>query len=141
MKLYGHPYSNHALRVQMLREECGIPYTYQVVDLMKGEQYTPSFLAMYPNGKVPVMDDNGFVLWESHVIMRYLADQHKAKAWYPSDLKARYQVDQWLDWNQTRLGPECLPGRDEVVWRDEEPAKFCPDRAEIIDCCVARNSC
>ena len=39
MKLYGHPYSNAARRVQMLCEECGIPYTYQLVDLMKGEQY------------------------------------------------------------------------------------------------------
>jgi glutathione S-transferase len=59
MKIYGHPYSNHARRVQMLCEECAIPYTYQTVDLLKGEQYTPAFLALNPNGKVPVMEDNG----------------------------------------------------------------------------------
>jgi len=106
MKLYGHPWSNAARRAQMLCEECGIPYTYQVVELMKGEQYTPPFVALNPNSKVPVMDDDGFRLWESQAIMRYLADKHKAHTWYPTEPKARAQVEQWLDWNQTRLGPE-----------------------------------
>ncbi|HEU5338581.1 MAG TPA: glutathione S-transferase family protein [Sulfuricaulis sp.] len=107
MKLYGHPYSNAARRVQMFCEECGIPYTYQTVDLTKGEQYTPEYLALNPNGKVPVIDDDGHAVWESQAIMRYLADKHKAHAWYPSELRARIQVEQWLDWNQTRLGVEC----------------------------------
>lgn len=106
MKLYGHPYSAAARRVQMLCEECTIPYTYQTVDLLKGEQYTPEFLALNANGKVPVLEDDGFTLWESHAIMRYLADKHKAAQWYPSAPKARAQVEQWLDWNQTRLGVE-----------------------------------
>lgn len=107
MKLYGHPYSNAARRVQMFCEECGIPYTYQTVDLTKREQYTPEYLALNPNGKVPVIDDDGHAVWESQAIMRYLADKHKAHAWYPSELRARIQVEQWLDWNQTRLGVEC----------------------------------
>lgn len=107
MKIYGHPYSNHARRVQMLCEECAIPYEYETVDLMTGAQYSPAFLAMNPNGKVPVIEDDGFQLWESNAIMRYLADKHKAKNWYPTDPKARAQAEQWLDWTQTRLGPEC----------------------------------
>jgi glutathione S-transferase len=53
-----------------------------------------------------VLDDDGFVLWESQAIMRYLADKHKAGAWYPSGLKERAVVEQWLDWNHTRLSPE-----------------------------------
>lgn len=106
MKLYGHPFSNAARRVQMLCEECGIPYTYQTVDLMNGEQNTPEYLAMNPNAKVPVIDDDGFYLWESQAIMRYLCDKHKAHTWYPAEPRARAQVEAWLDWNQTRLGPE-----------------------------------
>ncbi len=106
MKLYGHPFSNAARRVQMLCEECAIPYSYQQVDLMNGEQSTPAFLAMNPNAKVPVIDDEGFFLWESQAIMRYLCDKHKAQTWYPAEPKARAQVEAWLDWNQTRLGPE-----------------------------------
>ncbi len=106
MKLYGHPWSNAARRVQMLCEELGIAYTYETVALMDGQQYTPEYQKMNPNSKVPVVDDDGFMLWESQTIMRYLADKHKAHTWYPADLKARAQVEQWLDWNQTRLGPE-----------------------------------
>ncbi len=106
MKLYGHPYSAAARRVQMLCEECGIPYTYQVINLMEGEQYKPEYLALNPNGKVPVIDDDGFVLWESQAIMRYLCEKHEAKAWYPSEPRARAQVEAWLDWNHTRLGIE-----------------------------------
>jgi glutathione S-transferase len=106
MKLYGHPWSNNARRVQMLCEELKIPYTYELVDLMQGQQYSPAFQAINPNSKVPVIDDDGFVLWESQAIMRYLADKHQAAAWYPTAPKARAVVEQWLDWNQTRLATE-----------------------------------
>lgn len=106
MNLYAHPYSNAARRVQMLCEECEIPYTYQTVDLMSGAQYAPEFLAINPNGKVPAIEDDGFMLWESNAIMRYLADKHGASAWWPKDPATRAKVDQWLDWTQTRLGAE-----------------------------------
>lgn len=106
MKLYGHPFSGNVRRVQMFCEECSIPYTYQTVDLMNGEQYSPAYLAINPNGKVPAIDDDGYVLWESQTILRYLADKHKKSQWYPTDLKERAEVDKWLDWNHTRLGPE-----------------------------------
>ncbi len=106
MKLYGNPWSNAARRVQMLCEELKIPYTYETVDLMQGLQYAPEFQRLNPNSKVPVIDDDGFLLWESNTIMRYLADKHKAATWYPTEPKARAIVEQWLDWNQTRIGPE-----------------------------------
>ncbi len=106
MKLYGHPWSSNTRRVQMLCEELGIPYAYETVDLMQGQQYGPEFQRLNPNSKVPVLDDDGFVLWESQAIMRYLADKREAADWYPADPKKRAVVEQWLDWNQTRLGPE-----------------------------------
>ena len=106
MKLYGHTWSNAARRVQMLCEELAIPYTYETVDLLNGKQYTPEFQKLNPNSKVPAIDDDGFMLWESQAIMRYLADKHKAHSWYPAEPKARARVEQWLDWNQTRLGQE-----------------------------------
>jgi glutathione S-transferase len=106
MKLYGHPLSGSARKVQMLCEELSIPYTYITVDLMQGEQFSPEFLAVNPNGKVPAIDDDGFTLWESHAILRYLADKNQAASWYPTELKARAKVEAWLDWNHTRLGLE-----------------------------------
>lgn len=105
MKIYGHPYSSNARRVQMLCEEIGLPYSYDTVDLLAGKQYDPAFLSMNPNGKVPVIDDDGFLMWESQAILRYLADKNGAQDWYPKDLQARARVDQWLDWHQTRLSP------------------------------------
>jgi len=106
LKIYGHPWSNASRRVQILCEELGVPYRYETMDLMKGVQYGAEFQKINPNSKVPVIDDDGFVLWESQAIMRYLADKHKAEAWYPADRKRRAVVEQWLDWNQTRLGQE-----------------------------------
>lgn len=106
MKLYGHPLSSNTRRVQMLCEELKIPYEYKKVDLSKGEQYSPEYLKLNPNGKVPVLDDGGFLLWESQAILRYLAEKFKAKTWYPNQLKQRATVDQWLDWQQTRLSPD-----------------------------------
>lgn len=106
MKLYGHPWSSNARRVQMLCEELKIPCTHETVDLMKGVQYSPEFQKLNPNSKVPVLDDDGFMLWESQAIMRYLADKHKVGTWYPTGLKERAVVEQWLDWNHSRLSPE-----------------------------------
>lgn len=106
MILYGHPFSNHTRRVQMLCEAAGIAYEFRLVDLAKGEQYGPTFVAINPNSKVPAIDDDGFLLWDSHAIMRYLADKHGAQNWYPKELKARARVEQWLDWGHTRLGPD-----------------------------------
>jgi glutathione S-transferase len=107
MKIYGHAWSSNARRVQMLCEELQIPYSYETVDLMTGAQYTPEFQKLNPNSKVPVIDDDGFLLWESQAIMRYLADKHEAGAWYPTDSRERAVVEQWLDWNLARLSPEC----------------------------------
>jgi glutathione S-transferase len=106
MIIYGHPMSQHVRRIQMLCEEISTPYSFQPIALDKGEQYTEEFLEKNPNGKVPVVDDNGFVLWESHAIMRYIADKNKARKWYPTEPKARAEVEKWLDWNHTRLNPE-----------------------------------
>jgi glutathione S-transferase len=106
MKLYTHPWSSNARRVHMLCEELKIPCTLETVDLLQGQQYTPEFQRLNPNAKVPVLDDDGFVLWESQAILRYLADKHAAEAWYPADRGRRARVEQWLDWNQTRLGAE-----------------------------------
>jgi len=103
--LYAHHLSSHCRKVLLLCEELGIEYEYRNVDLFAGAQRHPRFVEINPNGRVPVIDDGGFVLWESQAILRYLAQREAAWEWYPRDIRARARVDQWLDWNQTRLGP------------------------------------
>ncbi|MFI7858678.1 glutathione S-transferase family protein [Pseudomonas promysalinigenes] len=59
---------------------------------------TPEFTALNPNALVPVIDDEGFVVWESNTIIRYLANRENAIHLYPAEAKARAWVDQWMDW-------------------------------------------
>lgn len=102
--LYHHPYSQHARRVVALLEAASLPYTLRTVSLEKGDNRTPEFLALNPSHQVPVLLDGDYVLCESNAILRYLAGKHALEAWYPTDLQARGRVDQWLDWNQAKLG-------------------------------------
>jgi glutathione S-transferase len=75
------------------------------VDLSKGAQRRPEFLRLNPNGKVPVLDDDGFVLWESHAIMQYLADKTPGQTVYPLEARARADVNRWLFWSAHHFQP------------------------------------
>ncbi|MEO7938123.1 MAG: glutathione S-transferase N-terminal domain-containing protein, partial [Burkholderiaceae bacterium] len=72
MKLYYHPISSNARRVLMTAHHLGIQPELKRVDLGKGAQNAPEFLQLNPNHRVPVLEHDGFVLWESYAIMQYL---------------------------------------------------------------------
>jgi glutathione S-transferase len=69
---------------------------------------TPEYRRRNPNGLVPTIDDDGFILWESHAIVRYLASSRDAAFW-PADRRTRAQADQWMDWSQTTFWPTLRP--------------------------------
>lgn len=96
MKLYYHPASTTSRMIMMFAAEEGIALDYQLIDLMTGEHLKPEYLAINPNGMVPVLDD-GFILTESGAIIRYLAGKFNSAA-YPADLKARARVDEAMEW-------------------------------------------
>src|SRR6266478_6307027 len=73
MKLYAFPPSPRAMKVIALAEHLQIEHETQVVDLTKGDQMKPEFTALNPNQRMPVLEDDGFVLWESNAILQYLA--------------------------------------------------------------------
>ena len=66
---------------------------------------TPEYLARNPNALVPTLEDDGFVLWESNVIVRYLCAKHPDAGLYPQDLRTRFDAERWMDWQQTTLNP------------------------------------
>ncbi len=76
IKLYRHPLSGHAHRVELMLSLLGLPTELIFVDLMKGEHKTPEFLAINSFGQVPVIDDNGTVLADSNAILVYLAAKY-----------------------------------------------------------------
>jgi glutathione S-transferase len=63
----------------------------------------PEFLRLNPNGLIPVLIDDGFVIWQSNSILRYLANQYDGHQLYPKETKIRARVDQWMDWQATDL--------------------------------------
>lgn len=72
----------------------------------------PWYLELNPNGRVPVIDDDGFVLWESNVIVRYLASKYAPGTLCPEDVEGRALAEQWMTWEQTTIGPAMTP----VFW-------------------------
>jgi len=95
--IYGRANSSNVRKVLWLAEELGLQIDRHDYGRGYAPTDTPEFRALNPNAKVPVMDEDGFILWDSHAILRYMAAKFGAN-WYPADLRARAIVDQWLDW-------------------------------------------
>ena len=105
MRLYYHPVSSNSRRVLLTAHHLGLDLEYVVVDLTKGEHKTPEYLRLNPNGKIPILVDDGFQLWESHAIMQYLADKSPEQDIYPQDVSARADVNRWLFWSAYHFAP------------------------------------
>jgi len=104
IKLYIDYLSQPSRAVHMLLLEGKVPFEVQLVPIQKGATRSPEFLRINPNGHVPAIDDNGFILYESHAIMRYLVNKyHMDDAWYPADPTDRARIDQLLDWHHKYL--------------------------------------
>ncbi|AKU97666.1 Glutathione S-transferase [Labilithrix luteola] len=105
MKLYHSPFSSNALKARVTAHHLGIEPELVTIDLAKGEQRRPEFMAVNPNGKVPVLVDDDFVLSESQAIMAYLADKTPGQTLYPTELRARAEVNKWMFWSANHWGP------------------------------------
>ena len=103
MKLYQLPMSSASFKVRAVLQELGLPCEVVPVDMAKGAHKAPDFLAMNPNGKIPVLEDNGFVVWESNAIICYLAALKPESGLLPTDPKGMALVQQWLQWHATTL--------------------------------------
>ena len=105
MRLYYHPFSSNSRRVLLTAHHLGHNLELVAVDLLNGEQRTPDYLRLNPNGKVPILVDGDFQLWESHAIMQYLADTSLEQDIYPRDVSARADVNRWLFWSAYHFAP------------------------------------
>ncbi|MDR3444008.1 glutathione binding-like protein [Dyella sp.] len=97
-------------KITLLLEETGIPYTIKPVNIGKGEQFQPAFLAISPNNRMPAMVDNSpmgggdpISVFESGAILQYLAE--KTGRFMPTDVRGKYTVLEWLYWQVGGLGP------------------------------------
>lgn len=96
-------------KISIALEEMGLPYEVKPVNIGAGEQFTPEFLAISPNNRMPALvdpegpDGKPLSIFESGAILQYLAN--KSGQFYPTDIRARAEVDQWLFWQVGGLGP------------------------------------
>ena len=102
LKIYGAARSR-AARVLWMAKELGLDYEHVKVDFATGETRTPAHLALNPNGHVPVIDDDGFILWESMAINLYLAKRYNTAGLYPSRREDEAQAWQWSFWGMTEV--------------------------------------
>ena len=105
LQLLGRANSSNVMKVIWALEELGIPYDRRDIGGQFGGTDSPEYIAMNPNQVVPTIIDDGFVLWESNAIVRYLAAKHApGTSLWPADLQAKADIDRWMDWQHTVLG-------------------------------------
>jgi glutathione S-transferase len=105
MKLYFHPMSGNSRRALLVAAHLDVPLERVVVDLTAGEQRGAPHLRRNPNGRVPVLDDGGYLLWESRAIMQYLAEKTPGQTLLPTDARGRADVNRWLFWCAAHMAP------------------------------------
>ena len=108
IELYYWPTPN-GFKISIMLEECRLPYTLMPVNISTGEQFKPDFLKIAPNNRMPAIIDSAgpggrpISIFESGAILQYLG--RKTGKYYPSDERARVEVEQWLFWQMGGLGP------------------------------------
>ena len=107
MRLHVFPHSNNAIAVLATAYQCDLSVELVFVDLLKGAQKTRAFTALNPNQRMPVLEDDEFVLWESNAIAQYLAAQCPASGLWPWEPRRQADVARWQFWQAAHWGPTC----------------------------------
>lgn len=103
LKILGRVQSINVRKVLWACGELGVAHEREDWGPGHSDIKSPEFLALNPNGQIPVIVDDGFVLWESNAILRYLGEKHGGLI--PQDIKARAVMSQWLSWQSSELNP------------------------------------
>jgi glutathione S-transferase len=121
LKIWGRTNSSNVKKVLWACAELNVPFERIDAGLHFGVVNTDEYKAM---GLVPVIDDDGYVLWESNAIVRYLCAKHGKHPFWPDDLKVRGQADRWMEWQSTTLGPTLGPAFVQIV-------RFAPEKRDM----------
>jgi glutathione S-transferase len=105
IEVWGRRSSSNVQKVIWALEELGLPFKRYSVGGGFGGNREPAFLAMNPNGLVPVINDGDITMFESNAIVRYLAARHGDDIWRPKEAKALAAAEQWMEWQQVNVAP------------------------------------
>ena len=147
LKIWGRKNSINVQKVLWACGELGLKFDRMDAGMAFGVNNTPEYKAMNPNGLVPTIDHDGFILWESHAIVRYLARVNGPGVLLPADARTVANADRWMEWYSTTLWQNLRP----VFWnlvrtppekRDmalvASSIKAMTGNLEIIDCLLAQ---
>jgi glutathione S-transferase len=130
LKIYGVARSR-AARVLWMAKELGLDYDHVKVDFATGETRQPAHLALNPNATVPVIDDDGFILWESMAINLYLAKKYGADGLYPTRVEDEARAWQWSFWGMTEVERPLLTAMmNRAVFPEDKRDAAAADAAE-----------
>ncbi len=130
MRLHVFPPSPRATKVLALARHLELDVDVRIVDLFNGGQNTPEFAALNPNKRMPVLEDDGFVLWESNAILQYLASKKPRSGVWPPDARGQALVLQWHSWDAAHWFPACATLAFERVLK-KLTGRGEPDPAEV----------
>jgi glutathione S-transferase len=132
IRVWGRITSINVRKVVLTLQLLDLPFERTDAGSEFGIVQTPQYLARNPNALVPLLEDDGFELWESNVIVRYLCARHADGLLYPRDLRVRFDAERWMDWQQTTLNKA---GREAFLQLVRTaPAQR---RQEVVDASVA----
>lgn len=132
IKLFGNPLSTCTRKVLTVLAEAAIPYEMTVVDLSKGEHKQPAHLARQPFGQVPAIDDDGFKLYESRAICRYLVAKTKSPL-VPEGLHERAALDQFMSIEQSNFSPHAMKFVYHYVMKREQDAAVLEQAGKMLE--------
>lgn len=148
LKLYGQ-YRSRAFRVAWMCKESNIPYEHVnvTVNVVGASCKDPTYVALNPNARVPTIDDDGYVMWESAAINFYLAEKYQSPLW-PGDLKGKGRAHQWAFFIANDVEPHMItvmqnrvlfpPEKRDAALADASDAKLQP-RLRVLDEFLSKN--
>jgi glutathione S-transferase len=149
MKLHIAPPSPRAIKVVALKNNLGLDCEIRVLNFSTGDHTTPEFAALNPNQLMPVLEDDGFVLWESNAILQYLAAKKPERSLWPSDPQRQADVLRWMSWEGAHWAPDgcSILIRENLLKRifgggDPDPAEIARGQSEfhrfggVLDGCL-----
>jgi glutathione S-transferase len=125
LKVWGRRNSSNVQKVLWLAGELGLEYEHIPAGGPDGRLDEPEFRKLNPFGLVPAIDDDGVAVWESHAIVRYLAERYGGEGFWP-DVTARARIEPWMDWHQTAFQPAFMGGLFWGYFRTPEPQRNWP---------------
>lgn len=137
LTVWGRRSAFNVQKVLWLIDELGLDHKHIDAGGAAGGLDTPEFLARNPHGRIPVIDDDGTVVWESHTILRYLAARYAPDTLWSEDPALRSDSDRWIDWSQTTLQPTFLHGVFWGYFRTPAPKRNWPAIQKALDQCSA----